>query len=333
MDNEFISVIIPTAGRVQDLKRLLFSLNAQTYKNFEVVVVNKGPINGVSKTLKEFNGKMRIKLLREDQGLTASLNLGIAESEGSIIIKTDDDVYPLNTWLEELIKPFKLKRNIGGVTGPSIVPFKMRKNRDSLLFIDRMLTTKKFVYLLLRIFYFNLILEGKWDHPGFIARSGAITWGGAFGTHHDETDLIEVMFMSPANMAIRRDVLNKVGVFDENYRGIGTFCEPDMALRILRAGYIIMYNPKAIVYHLVSTRGIFSARTSTFNEGYNFIYFLSKNIVPYYGISCLPRTLLNIFFTGGYWLYLFRKTKNVESLKGFIGMIKAMRDRFWQKFY
>jgi len=328
MDDRFISVIIPTAGRIQDLKRLLSSLNAQTYKNFEVVIVNKGPINCVSEALKKFNKKMRIKLLREDQGLTASLNLGIAESEGSIIVRTDDDVYPLSTWLEELTKPFELKHDIGGVTGPSIVPCEMRRNRNSLLFIEKMLTSKKFIYALLRTFYLHLILEGKWDHPGLITRSGATTWGSAFGANYGETDLIKVMFLSPANMAIRRNVLDKVGVFDENYRGIGTFCEPDMALRILRAGYTILYNPKAIVYHLVSTRGIFSTRTSTFNEGYNFMYFLSKNIIPYYGISCVLRMLLNILFTSGYWLYLFRKTKNPESLKGFIGMIKAVSDRF-----
>jgi GT2 family glycosyltransferase len=327
MDDRFISVIIPTAGRIQDLKRLLSSLSAQTYKNFEVVVVNKGSINDVSEVLKKFNGKMRIKLLREDQGLTKQLNLGIAESEGSIIVRTDDDTYPLSTWLNELIKPFELKHNIGGVTGPSIVPRDMRKNRDSLLFIEKMLTSKKLMYSLLRVFYLYIILEGKWDHPGLITRSGTTTWGSAFGVHYGGTDLIEVMFMSPANMAIRRDVLDKVGFFDENYRGIGTYCEPDMALRILRAGYIMVYNPKAVVYHLVSTRGVFSARASTYNEGYNLIYFLLKNIIPYYGISCLPRVLLNIFFTGGYWLYLFRKTKNVESLKGFIGMIKAVGDK------
>jgi GT2 family glycosyltransferase len=327
MNDRFISVIIPTSGRVQDLKRLLSSLNAQIYKNFEVVVVNKGPVNDVSEVLKKFNEKMKIKLLREDRGLTVSLNLAIAESEGSIIVRTDDDTYPLRTWLNELIKPFELKHNIGGVTGPAIVPREMIKNRDSLLFINRMLISKKLMYSLLRAFYLYVILEKKWDHPGFITRSGATTWGSAFGVRYDGSDLIEVMFMSPANMAIRRDVLDKIGFFDENYKGISSYCEPDMALRILRAGYTIVYNPKAIVYHLVSTRGIFSARASTYNEGYNLIYFLLKNIIPYYGLSCLPRVLLNIFLTGGYWLYLFRKTKNVESLKGFIGMIKAVEDK------
>jgi len=329
VSTEQVSIIIPTAGRVTELRRLLTALLNQTYTNFEVIIVNKGPIDEITKVICVFKKKMKIKLLREDRGLVPQLNLGITNSSGSIIARIDDDAYPISTWIEELVKPFNTSSVTAGTTGPSLVPVEMIKNRDSLIFLRRMLASTKFVYTILRGLYLYILLEKKWQHPGLITQSGATTWGGAIGTYAITHKPMEVMFMCPANMAVKRDVLYEVGLFDENYKGIGTFSEPDLALQILRKGYKIFYNPKAIVYHLVSKSGIFPARFSTFNEGYNLLRFISKNILPMYGIRCVLRVLLHILLVNGYWLYLFRKTRSVEVLKGFFGIMACMRDRFY----
>lgn len=330
MNNRLISIIIPTVGRTQELNRLLSALTLQTYENYEVIIVKRGSIDNISQTISPFKRKMRVKVLCDDRGLTKGLNLGIANAEGSIVVRTDDDACPTPFWLDELIKPFGLGPRVGASTGPSIAPSELRENRDSLRFIYKILESKKLAYLLLRTFYFGIILEGKWYHPGLITRSGATTWGSAFGIYSNDPDLkpIKVMFMSPTNMALRVDVLQKIGFFDENYRSIGTYCEPDLAFRLLKASYDIIYNPKAITYHLVSKTGVLS-RVSTFDEGYNFVYYISKNVIPYYGSACIPKAVLNALLTGGYWLYLFRKTKDPKSLGGFKGMLVAAKDRLF----
>lgn len=324
MRRKFVSIIIPTAlGREQDLERLLISLSKQTYNNYEVIIVHKGSPEKAQKIIEQTTA-MKIKLLREDRGLAAALNLGISNSNGSIIVRTDDDARPVDNWLEELVKTFDLSSRVAGATGPSIVPRKRIKNRDSLLFLYRMINKKDLIYLLMRALYLYVILEKKWHHPGLVTKSGATTWGGAFDEYAKKYDLTPVMFMSPVNMAIRRDVLDKIGFFDEKYEGIGTFCEPDLAFRILESGYIMLYNPRAVVYHLVSRSGIFSSRKNTYYEGYNFIRFIHKNVLPYYGISSLARVALHSLFMTGYWFYLFSKTKRIEALYGIGGALKAI---------
>jgi len=54
------------------------------------------------------------------------------------------------------------------------------------------------------------------------------------------------------NMIFRRDIFDKVGLFDESL-GVGTKGlageDLDIFFRILKRGYKIKYNPKAIIYH------------------------------------------------------------------------------------
>ena len=91
------SVVIPTCDRPESLRKALNSLASQTYKNFEVVVVNDGK-NDVKQILKEFEDELNYQYIRNliNRERSASRNNGIKVSKGKYILFLDDDdlLYP-----------------------------------------------------------------------------------------------------------------------------------------------------------------------------------------------------------------------------------------------
>lgn len=90
--NNFISVILPTFDRPQFLKEALFSLANQTYKNFEVLIVDNGEIP--SKTIVEqFAKEIDIKyfVTGKLQSVGAAKNIALKNVRGEWIAYLDDD--------------------------------------------------------------------------------------------------------------------------------------------------------------------------------------------------------------------------------------------------
>ncbi|WLR41505.1 glycosyltransferase [Bacillus carboniphilus] len=96
-----ISVIIPTLGnRKAELIRLLISLEKQTDKNFEVIVVSQDNHLLVSELLANTSFVYKhIKL--EKKGLSIARNQGLKAISGSIVTFSDDDCwYPSDAFIK-----------------------------------------------------------------------------------------------------------------------------------------------------------------------------------------------------------------------------------------
>ncbi len=90
-----ISLILPTLGnRVEELKRLFKSLEAQTYKDFEVIIVSQGNHGRIASLLEEVNFKYTHVHLSE-KGLSNARNIGLNYIQGDIITFSDDDCWYL----------------------------------------------------------------------------------------------------------------------------------------------------------------------------------------------------------------------------------------------
>ena len=74
---DLISIVIPTYNRSVELKRALKSVLSQTYKNFEVIVVDNNSIDNTDTMLKNLNDQ-RIRLLKINNNgiIAASRNMG-----------------------------------------------------------------------------------------------------------------------------------------------------------------------------------------------------------------------------------------------------------------
>jgi glycosyltransferase involved in cell wall biosynthesis len=84
-----VSVIVPTYNRPELLERALQSIEAQTMKDYEVIVVNDAGVD-VEDIVKKFSNTIYTKHTN-NRGLSASRNTGIRKSSGDYITFLDDD--------------------------------------------------------------------------------------------------------------------------------------------------------------------------------------------------------------------------------------------------
>jgi GT2 family glycosyltransferase len=111
--NVMVSVVVRTMNRIQLLQRALTSLSNQTFREFEVVVVNDGG-QDVSDVLAQFENYFPIRHVYnlESQGRTRALNSGIERSTGEWITFLDDDdiIYPWH--LDAFVKVAQQNRDV-----------------------------------------------------------------------------------------------------------------------------------------------------------------------------------------------------------------------------
>ena len=116
-----LTLLVCTLGRVKPLERLLRSLNAQTRKNFEVIIVDQNPEGFLDATIQKFPA-LRIKHLRSRPGLSRARNVGLAASSGRYVGFPDDDVWYRPTVVEEVLDTFRRNSKLNIITGRSIDP-------------------------------------------------------------------------------------------------------------------------------------------------------------------------------------------------------------------
>ncbi|RPI29607.1 MAG: glycosyltransferase [Acidobacteria bacterium] len=106
-----VSVIIPAYNHAAYLSKALTSVLTQSYKDFEVIVVDDGSTDDTPSVVPRNNSKVRY-IRQENHGLSASRNTGIREARGRIIGLLDaDDLYE-PTFLERTVRLLKEKRAV-----------------------------------------------------------------------------------------------------------------------------------------------------------------------------------------------------------------------------
>ena len=101
-----VSVIIPAYNQAQYLPDALDSLLAQTYTNWEAVIVDDGSPDNVAEIAARYTGcDPRIKFLHtENHGLSAARNTGAAHSAGEYLVFLDGDDKIAPEYIEDCVK-------------------------------------------------------------------------------------------------------------------------------------------------------------------------------------------------------------------------------------
>jgi glycosyltransferase involved in cell wall biosynthesis len=94
--NPLVSAIIPTYNRAHIICEAVESALAQTYPHMEVIVVDDGSKDDTLTRLKQFEGRIRV-VGQVNKGPAAARNLGIAVARGELIAFLDSD----DIWLPE----------------------------------------------------------------------------------------------------------------------------------------------------------------------------------------------------------------------------------------
>jgi glycosyltransferase involved in cell wall biosynthesis len=102
----FISAVIPTYNRARQVQAALKSVLAQTYPEFEAIVVDDGSTDGTGEAVQQLvrrqggNGKPIRYFFQPNQGQSTARNKGIAEARGDWIAFLDSD----DVWLPEKLE-------------------------------------------------------------------------------------------------------------------------------------------------------------------------------------------------------------------------------------
>jgi glycosyltransferase involved in cell wall biosynthesis len=113
-----ISVIIVTKNRAHKLKNCLDSLVKQSYRNFEVLVVDGHSTDNTKEVAKKYTSVLRIKFfLQSGKGHSNACNDGIKKANGEFIAFIDDDVTVPKKWLSIMLKHFIKNPELGFIGG------------------------------------------------------------------------------------------------------------------------------------------------------------------------------------------------------------------------
>lgn len=97
-----ISVIIPTYNYAGFVTQAIESVLAQTYKNFEIIVIDDGSTDDTKEVLRPYMNKVRY-IYTENGGPSRARNLGVKNSKGEYVAFLDSDDLYSNDYLEKCI--------------------------------------------------------------------------------------------------------------------------------------------------------------------------------------------------------------------------------------
>ncbi len=152
------SFIVPVYNTEKYLKKCLDSLFNQTYKNFEVIVINDGsPDNSKDILLKYAKKYDNLKLIdQQNQGLSVARNNGVKSAAGQYLIFIDSDDYVEKKLLEEVDK----KIGDNEVLRYQIIT-EDEKGKNKIEYLEESFETKKGNLALKEITNFNFV-ETAW---------------------------------------------------------------------------------------------------------------------------------------------------------------------------
>jgi GT2 family glycosyltransferase len=100
-----VSVVIPAYAASKTIAKVLSALRNQTYKNYEVIVIDDAPHKPCLDVVKKFKF-VKYYPNSHNLGFAKTVNLGIRKSKGSIVIILHDDCIPQGKdWIKSLVKP------------------------------------------------------------------------------------------------------------------------------------------------------------------------------------------------------------------------------------
>lgn len=285
------STIICTKDRKDDLFRAIKSIEVQTRTPDELIIVDASINQDFKSELLETFNKLNIKYLHTNPGLTKQRNLGIQASSGDIIVFFDDDVILNSQYLFYIEKIFieDSENKIGG----AMVKF-IDANKSSLGF--------KLDQLYSKIFFLTSEGDGKLKPSGFPTHP--------FTLNYDNP--IEVEVLSGAQMAYRREVF-KYEMFDETLSNYSYLEDADFSYRVFKKGYKLIYQPKALIEHVVSPASRLSEREKKKMLIINHYYLFKKNCNPTFS-----KWIFFIWAQIGLFLQacIFMKLENIFGILG-----------------
>jgi hypothetical protein len=277
----FASIVVANYNGKDVIGYCLRSIEELRYPNFEVIVVDDHSTDSSVEVIEREFPNVRLVKLPKNVGLAGANNEGLKFAKGSIMVfDLNNDEVVDKDWLTELVKVLVSSPGIGITCG--------KRYQADKMFIRG-----------------NTILSAGSKMSPITAECAAIGYGKRDGPEYDiqrETDFATVL-------AIRREVLERVGLFDPVY---GNYYEDaDLSIRVKQAGYKLIYVPTAKSWHI----GASSFGSHSYRRYYllrrNQLRFIIKNFparTAFLGlVHCLfVRTIIDTLFAAPFLKRIMR---------------------------
>lgn len=102
-NEQLISAVIVNWNGKKWLKKCLSSLNNQTYKNIEIIVVDNASIDGSVEYLRTHYPKIKIIVNKENVGYPKAVNIGIKSSLGKYLLFINNDTWVQKNFVKNLV--------------------------------------------------------------------------------------------------------------------------------------------------------------------------------------------------------------------------------------
>lgn len=257
-DFPVVSVIIPNYNGENVISDCLRAVYASDYPHFEVVLIDDKSKDSSVKVVEDFFPRTKIIRNRKNLGFTKSVNMGINQAKGKILVLLNMDTVVKKNWLTELVKILLSDEKIGIAGSKMLEP-------DGVTI----------------------------QHAGGVIDAiGMSRHIGRGEIDNGQYDLIkEVDYICGASMAFGKDLIGRIGLLDEGYSPL-YYEDTDLAYRAKKRGYKIIYAPSSVLLHRENySLGKFSNRfffqynksrlrfiIKNFTLQYLFFVFLKKEI-------------------------------------------------------
>ena len=266
-----VSLIVPSYNGGKDVLECLHSIFDLDFKDFEVILVDNGSTDDSARVAGKSFPEIKVIHLDRNVGYGKAVNFGIANSKGLYVGFLDNDVAVSLSWLSELLRVIEVDDTIGIVGG-----------------------------LVYAYSTGNIVYNGG----GLVdMRNGHVRVLGVglrdFGQFRGSR---QVDWVSGASILVRRQLLERVGFFDEGY--VFYRDEVDLCVKARCLGYRVMFTHRAVSWHKGSS-------TMT-RMGLKF-YYLYRSWIRFVIIHVKRRYLLQAVLS----VVLITLAKSVEAiLKG-----------------
>jgi GT2 family glycosyltransferase len=274
-----VTVIIPSLNGYYLLAECIPALLHQTYKDFQVIVIDNGSTDGTVPRLKDEYPQVKIIENSVNTGFATAVNQGILNSDSPFVVTLNNDVVVDADWLECLMDAIERDPQIG-------------------------MCASKLVF---------------WDEPSIINSSGicvdraGIVWDRDGGLLDSPLTVSKLDVFGPcAGAALyKREMLDKIGIFDEAY--FAYFEDVDLAWRAQAAGWRCHYIHTARGRHHHSSTSVKGSRFKNYQLGKNKVRLILKNYPFKLLWWYIPLVIIYDIFGILYQLAVY---KNIDTLRG-----------------
>jgi len=290
-----ISILIVSWNSEKFLSKCIDNLRSQTYKNFEIVIIDNGSADGSIKKIEQKQGGLTILVekLGSNRGFAVANNMGARLARGKWLALLNADAFPEPDWLERLLAVAETFPNA------FFASQQIQANNSELL-----------------------------DGEGDAYHISGLAWRRNYGFPVREKGEVEEIFSPCAAAAIYpRQAFLDAGGFDEDYFSYHE--DVDLGFRLRLKGLRCFYVPQAVVHHVGSAS---TGKHSDFAIYYghrNLVWTYLKNMPsPIFWLFLPLHFLANLmtilrFSLVGHGRAIFRA--KIDAVLGFNSMLQKRR--------